>query len=78
MAEYASADEERRGTANNRWLLSVMNFCQFQQKVNAEKQNQIILKEKAFTVLYTKIGVLSSTEEGNDEERCGRIVFPGR
>ena len=28
MTAYASADEERRGTAINRWLLSVLNFLQ--------------------------------------------------
>ena len=55
MTEYASIDEERRGIAINRWLLSVLNFCQYQKQGSTRQQNEGIMKEKIFKEVYEGI-----------------------
>ena len=55
MTEYASKDEERRGIAINRWLLSVLNFCQYQKQATTKKQNESIMLEKMFKEVYEEI-----------------------
>ena len=42
MTEYASKDDERRGTAANRWLQVVLAFVVYQLREEVEKQNESI------------------------------------
>jgi hypothetical protein len=55
MTEYASKDGERRGIAINRWLLSVLNFCQYQKQSTTQMQNESILKDKMCKEVYAEI-----------------------
>ena len=55
VVPHASKDEERRGIAINRWLLSVLTFCQHQKKPSTRQQNQCILRENIMKELYTEI-----------------------
>ena len=58
MTEYASKEEDRRGTAVNRWLLSILYFCQFQNLAKTKGQNQSIMEKTKFDELYVEIGEL--------------------
>ena len=54
MTEYASKDEERRGVAINRWLMSVLLWCQYQKQSEVMTQNKFILGSK-YEEVYAEI-----------------------
>ena len=58
MAEYASADAERRGVAINRWLQPVLEFCEYQKTDSVTKQNRYIMQDKIQQELYEDIDAI--------------------
>lgn len=58
MTEYASEEDERRGIAANRWLLSLLTYCQYQKRVDIKKQNQYLLQDNQCTELYAEIDLV--------------------
>ena len=55
MTEYASLDKERRGIAANRWLKSLLDFIEYQEKDSTRAQNKALLQEERYTALYAEI-----------------------
>ena len=55
MTEYAAKEDERRGVAINRWLLSVLTFCQYQRRPGIKRQNESLLIDKKCEEMYKEI-----------------------
>ena len=55
MTEYASAAEERRGIAINRWLKSVLDYLEYQLSEKGMKTNAFVMKEAVYKEFYDEI-----------------------
>ena len=61
--EFCSVSEERRGVATNRWLQTIIAYCQYQNEDKVKKQNEAILKPENYRELYEEIdSILPSFE----------------
>ena len=63
MTEFCDSKDERRGIGANRWIMSLLTFCQYQLSVVGKQHNNLILKPEVCKELYAEIEkVLPSLE----------------
>jgi hypothetical protein len=55
MTELCSAEPERRGVGINRFLLSMVKYCKYQQTEKAKVQNKAIMKPEVCDNFYKEI-----------------------
>ncbi len=55
MTEFCHKDAERRRTATNRWLHSVLLFCQYQKEASIQKTNEALLQQEKCKEVYAEI-----------------------
>ena len=63
MTEFCDLKADRRGIGANRWILSILQFCQYQVSEDGKKHNLLILRDNVYTELYAEIArVMPSLE----------------
>jgi len=63
MTEWCSKEDGRRGVANNRWIMPLLNWCVYQEGEEVKAKNKFIMNPTMFNELYAEFAkVMDSLE----------------